>query len=50
MKYAITALALAIASLGFTMPQAVTAYSDYVRISNGLGNLRVEITNPSLCN
>ena len=51
MKYAITALALSIASLGFTLPQAVTAYSNSVRIGGdyGASPVKVTITNPSTC-
>ena len=50
MKYAITALALSIASLGFTLPQAVTAYGNSVSLENSpYGALKVTITNPAIC-
>ena len=51
MKYAITILAISIASLGFTLPQAVTAYNDSMTVSGSrYGNpVKVEITNPTSC-
>ena len=50
MKYAIFALALSIGSLGFTLPQAATAYGDSVRIEQrSYDELRVRIVNPTLC-
>ena len=51
MKYAITILAISIASLGFTLPQAVTATAEYIRVggSSSMAPVRVTITNPTSC-
>ena len=50
MKFAVFTLALAIGSLGFTLPQAATAYGNAVRIEQrSYDELRVRIVNPTLC-